>query len=47
MTKLVGSSTFTYKKGVKNISVVNLLLNKGVVDNHYLQNLSHISEGGA
>ncbi len=39
-TKLVGfptsDSTFTYQKGTKNTSLVDLLLNKGVVDSHYL-----------
>jgi hypothetical protein len=50
MAKLMGfptsNSTFTYKKGAKNTSLVDLLLNKGVVDNHSPQNLSFISEGG-
>jgi hypothetical protein len=45
MAKLVGSptfdSTFTYKKKVKNTSLVDLLLSKGVVDNHYLHKISH------
>jgi len=45
MVKLVGSlafnSTFTYQKGVNNTSLVNLLLNKGVVDNHSLHKDSH------
>jgi hypothetical protein len=45
MAKLMGSptfhSTFTYQKGVKNTSFVDLLFNKGVVDNHSLQNVSH------
>jgi hypothetical protein len=40
MAKLVGSptsdSTFTYQKGVKNTSLVDLLLNKGDVDSHSL-----------
>ncbi len=40
MVKLVGSptfdSTFTYQKGTKNNSFVDLLFNKGVVDNHSL-----------
>jgi hypothetical protein len=39
MAKLVGSptsdSTFTYQKGAKNTSRMDLLLNKGVVDNHF------------
>jgi hypothetical protein len=45
MTKLVGSptsdSTFTYQKGVNNTSIVDLLLNKGVVDSHFLHKVSH------
>jgi len=35
------NSTFTYQKGVKNTSLVNLLLSKGVVDNHSLHKFSH------
>jgi hypothetical protein len=34
-------STFTYQKGAKNTSFVDLLLNKGVVDNHSLHKVSH------
>jgi hypothetical protein len=45
MAKLVGSptfdSTFTYQKGAKNTSLVDLLLNKGVVDSHSLHKVSH------
>jgi hypothetical protein len=45
MAKLVGSptsnSTFTYQKGVKNTSLVDLLLSKGVVDIHFLHEVSH------
>jgi len=45
MVKLLGSptsdSTFTYQKGAKNTSLVDLLLNKGVVDNHSLHKVSH------
>jgi hypothetical protein len=45
MVKLVGSptsdSTFTYQKGAKNTSVVDLLLSKGVVDSHFLHKASH------
>jgi hypothetical protein len=45
MAKLVGSSTsdsmFTYQKGVKNTSFVNLLLSKGIVDSHSLRKVSH------
>ncbi len=45
MAKLVGSptfdSTFTYQKGAKNTSLVNLLLSKGVVDSHSLHKVSH------
>jgi hypothetical protein len=40
MAKLVGfptfDFTFTYQKRVKNNLLVDLLLNKGVVDNHFL-----------
>ncbi len=45
MVKLVGSptydSTFTYQKGIKNTSLMDLLLNKGFVDNHSLHKGSH------
>jgi len=45
MAKLMGSpivdSTFTYQKGAKNISLVDLLLSKSVVDNHYVHKISH------
>jgi len=45
MTKLVGSptfdSTFTYQKRVKNTSLMDLLLNKGIVDSHSLHKVSH------
>jgi hypothetical protein len=45
MAKLMGSPTsdsiFTYQKGAKNTSLVDLLLNKGIVDNHYLHKVSH------
>jgi hypothetical protein len=45
MAKLVGSptfhSTFTYQKGTKNTSLVDLLLSKGIVDNHYFHKISH------
>jgi hypothetical protein len=45
MAKLVGSptsdSTFTYQKGVKNTSLVDLLLSKGIVDSHSLHKVSH------
>ncbi len=34
-------SIFTYQKGAKNTSLVDLLLNKGIVDNHYLHKVSH------
>jgi hypothetical protein len=51
MVKLVGSptfdSTFTYQKGVKNTSLVDLLFNKGIVDNHSFHKVSLISKGGA
>jgi hypothetical protein len=45
MAKLVGSpisdSTFTYQKGTKNTSLVDLLLSKGVMDSHSLHKVSH------
>jgi hypothetical protein len=45
MAKLLGSptsnSTFTYQKGAKNTSLVDLLLSKGVVDSHSFHKLSH------
>jgi hypothetical protein len=45
MAKLVGSptsdSTFTYQRGAKNTSFVDLLLSKGVVDSHSLYKVSH------
>ncbi len=45
MAKLVGSptsySTFTYQKGAKSTSLVDLLLNKSVVDNHFLHKVFH------
>jgi hypothetical protein len=43
--KLVGfpisDSTFTYQKGAKNTSFVDLLFNKGVVDNHFFHKVFH------
>ncbi len=45
MVKLVGfstsDSTFAYQKGAKNISLVDLLLNKSVVDNHSFHKVFH------
>jgi hypothetical protein len=45
MAKLVGfptsDYTFTYQKGAKNTSFVDLLLSKGVVDNHFVHKVSH------
>jgi len=45
MVKLVGSPTFdsifTYQKGIKNTSLVDLLLSKYVVYNHYFDKFSH------
>ncbi len=45
MVKLVGfptsNFTFTYHKGAKNTSLVDLLLSKGVVDSHFLHKVSH------
>jgi hypothetical protein len=45
MVKLVGSLTsnftFTYQKGGKSTSLVDLLHNKGVVDSHFLHKVSH------
>jgi hypothetical protein len=44
MVKLVGSptfdSTFTYQKGAKNTSLMDLLLSKGIVDSHFLHKVS-------
>jgi hypothetical protein len=46
MTKLVGSPTFdftfTYQKGAKNTSFVDLLFNKSVVDSHSLHKVFHL-----
>jgi hypothetical protein len=45
MVKLVGSPTsdytFTYQKGAKNTSLVDLLLNKSVVDSHSFHKVFH------
>jgi hypothetical protein len=45
MAKLMGSptfdSTFTYQKGTKNTSHVDLLFNKGVVHNHFPHKVFH------
>jgi hypothetical protein len=45
MAKLVGfptsDSTFTYQKGAKNTSLVDLLLSKSVMDSHFLHKVSH------
>jgi len=45
MAKLVGSptfdSTFTYQKGAKNTSLVDLLLSKSIMDSHFLHEVSH------
>jgi hypothetical protein len=45
MAKLVGSPTsnfmFTYQKGIKNTSFVDLLLSKSVVDSHSLHKVFH------
>jgi hypothetical protein len=45
MAKLVGSPTFnftfTYQMGAKNTSLVDLLLNKDVMDSHSLHKISH------
>jgi len=45
MAKIMGfptsDSTFTYQKGVKNTSLMDLLLSKGVVNNHSLHKVSH------
>jgi len=38
---LTSDSTFTYQKGVKNTSLVDLLLSKGVVDSHSLHKVFH------
>jgi hypothetical protein len=45
MAKLVGfptiDSTFTYQKGTKNTSLMDLLLNRSVVDSHFFHKVSH------
>jgi hypothetical protein len=45
MVKLVGcptsDSTFTYQKGTKNTSPMDLFFNKGIVDRHSLHKVSH------
>jgi hypothetical protein len=45
IAKLLGShtsnSTFTYQKWAKNNSLVDLLLSKGIVDNHSFHKVSH------
>jgi hypothetical protein len=45
MTKLVGSptsdSTFTYQKGVKNTSLVDLLFGNGIVDSQFFHKNFH------
>jgi hypothetical protein len=45
MAKLMGSpnsnSTFTYQKGAKNTSLLDLLLTKGIVGSHSLHKVSH------
>jgi hypothetical protein len=45
MAKLMGSPTFdftfTYQKGAKNTLLVDLLLNKGVVDSHLFHKVFH------
>jgi len=45
MAKLMGfptsDSTFTFKKGTKNTSFVDLLFSKGVVDSHFFHKVSH------
>jgi hypothetical protein len=43
MAKLMGfptsNSTFTYQKGAKNTSLMDLLFSKGIVDNHSLHKI--------
>jgi len=34
-------STFTYQKGAKNTSFVDLLVNKGIVNSHSFHKVSH------
>jgi hypothetical protein len=45
MAKLMGFpisySSFTYQKWIKSTSLVDLLLNKGIVDSDYLHKVSH------
>jgi hypothetical protein len=38
---LTSDSTFTYQKGTKNTSLVDLLLNKGVMDSHSFHKVFH------
>jgi hypothetical protein len=46
MARQVGSptsdSTFTYQKGAKNISLVDFLLIKGIMESHSLHKISHL-----
>jgi hypothetical protein len=45
MVKLVGSPTsdftFTYEKGAKNTSLMDLLFSKGIVDSHSFHKVFH------
>jgi hypothetical protein len=41
MGSLTSDSTFTYQKGAKNTSLVDLLLSKAVVDSHSLHKVFH------
>jgi hypothetical protein len=37
----ISDFTFTYQKGVKNTSLMDLLLSKGIVDSHSLHKIFH------
>jgi hypothetical protein len=41
MSSPTSDSTFTYQKGAKNTSFVDLLLSKGVMDSHFLHKVFH------
>jgi hypothetical protein len=37
----ISNSTFTYQKGVKNTSLMDLLFSKGIMDSHFFHKVSH------
>jgi hypothetical protein len=41
MSSPTSNPTFPYQKGVKNTSLLDLLLNKGVMDSHFLHKVSN------